>query len=482
MIESSSFRDPSGFVFYSRGVVKRQINSCYARQYESLVRSGLYRELVVRGLLIPHKELEEEPLTPEGIRIIRPQRIPFVSYPYEWSFSMLQEAALATLRIQQLALERGMTLKDASAYNIQFIDGKFKLIDTLSFDFYKENTPWIAYGQFCRHFLAPLLLMCHTDIRLNQLLRIYVDGIPLDLARTLLHGKGGLAAWIHIRCHAAAVERHKNGGRIPAFLCPCLKLSLSAQKKLVDHLLRCIGTLPFREVKTEWSGYYGNTNYSDIAEQSKMDALDSMLSGAAGEVVWDMGANDGKYTRAALRRNAVFAVAFDVDPIAVERNYKFCVKAGEKNLLPLLLDLTNPSPGIGFANRERVPVSSRGRPGCILMLAIIHHLVIANNLPFARVAEWVASLAPALIIEFIPKEDSQVRILLSNRDDIFPDYTQSGFEAAFAKYFHIDMKIPIRDSLRVLYHCTARAEAIRNAESFPSMQDASCEFPSGEIL
>ena len=206
MNDPASFRDPAGVVFYEDGVVKRRINVCYMPQYRKLIGSGLYRELVAAGMLVPHRELPEES-GPEEL-VIRPLRIPMISYPYEWSFGMLRDAALLTLRIHETALRYGMCLKDASAYNIQFIAGRPLLIDTLSFEVYQEGEPWCAYGQFCRHFLAPLLLMCHTDLRLNQLLRVYLDGIPLDLADRLLNGKGGWTARVHIRWHARAVQKH----------------------------------------------------------------------------------------------------------------------------------------------------------------------------------------------------------------------------------------------------------------------------------
>lgn len=182
-----SFRDPSGFIFFENGSLYRQVNIVYRENYDQLINSGLYETLVRLGLMVSHEEVDlHYARTNSAYRILKPALIPFISYPYEWCFSQLKDAALTTLEIQKKALDFGMSLKDASAYNIQFLDGKPVFIDTLSFEKYEEGQPWVAYRQFCQHFLAPLALMCFSDVRLNQLLRIYPDGIPLDLASCLL--------------------------------------------------------------------------------------------------------------------------------------------------------------------------------------------------------------------------------------------------------------------------------------------------------
>lgn len=454
MTDPASFRDPAGVVFYENGMVKRRIHSCYMPQYRKLTGSGLYRELVSAGMLIPHRELPEES-GPDEL-VIRPLRVPMISYPYEWPFGMLRDAALLTLRIHKTALRYGMSLKDASAYNIQFIAGRPVLIDTLSFEMYQDGEPWCAYGQFCRHFLAPLLLMCHTDLRLNQLLRVYMDGIPLDLADRLLNGKGGWTARVHIRWHARAIRNHGEDGREERRK-KVLRLPLSRQLAMIESLETAVGRLRLRNTVTEWGDYYSGTNYSAEAATGKSEYVRKLLAETGAGTVWDLGANDGRYTRLALDSGASLAIAFDMDPVAVERNYNTVRKSGE-NILPLLLDLSNPSPSIGFANRERTALPCRGMPDCILMLAVIHHLAISNNLPFERIAEWLGGLTAFLIIEFVPKDDSQVRRLLRNRADVFPGYTQEEFERVFSRVFQLRRRFPLPGSLRTLYLWERRAE------------------------
>ncbi len=453
MREFSSFRDPSGAVFYRDGAVCRQVNACYRAQYEQLMNSGLYRALTAGELLIAHEERPAETPPPPGFLVIRPERVPFISYPYEWSFGQLRDAALVTLNAHRRALDAGMILKDASAYNIQFLRGRPVLIDTLSFDFYQEGAPWVAYGQFVRHFLAPLMLMAHVDVRLSQLLRVYIDGVPLDLAARLLRGRGGFATTQHIHWHARATADHAQDGKANG-KAGIRRISKFSHIALIESLIRITTKLSLKHIQTEWGDYYAHTNYTDDAAGRKEALVQSMLDEVAPKTAWDLGANDGRYSRLALAHGGS-VVAFDIDPIAVERNYS-AVKASRDAMLPLLLDLTNPSPGIGFAGRERTPIDARQRPDVILMLAVIHHLAISNNLPLDRLAEWLRSLTDALIIEFVPKSDSQVQTLLATRDDIFSDYTKEGFERAFGQCFDIARQAPVEGSERTLYLMRAK--------------------------
>jgi len=237
----ASFRDPSGFIFKRDGVLYRQVNQAYSKAYDKLMTGGLYASLTDQGLLIPHEEVDEPPLDPAlAYRVIRPRMVPFISYPYEWSFSQLKDAALLTLKAARIGLEHGMVLKDASAYNIQFINGQPILIDTLSFDIYKEGTPWDGYRQFCQHFLAPLALASMVDIRFIQLLRVYIDGIPLDLASHLLPGKtkiglAGLA--VHIHLHAKAQRQYSDKQVSQA---QAVRLSKAAFLNMLDGLEKTI--------------------------------------------------------------------------------------------------------------------------------------------------------------------------------------------------------------------------------------------------
>jgi hypothetical protein len=448
---NASFRDPSGFLLNCDGILYRQVNQIYAEEYTRLMDSGLYARLVKAGLLVQHTESDIEPFEPKlSFKILCPESVPFISYPYEWSFGQLKDAALATLSIQKRALKLGMSLKDASAYNIQHHKGKPTLIDTLSFETYKEGEPWVAYRQFCQHFLAPLALMAYRDVRLSQLLRAYIDGIPLDLASALLPARTrwnlGLASHIHI--HASAQKRYADVAVSEAR--GTRKMSKEAMLALIESLQATIRKLEWKPAGTEWADYYTANNYTDAAFEHKKVLIGDWLSRIEAKTVWDLGANTGIFSRVAVETGAN-VISSDIDPAAVEVNYRLVKEKKEENLLPLVLDLTNPSPAIGWNNRERDSFLQRGPADATLALALVHHLAISNNVPLVRVAEFFAACGEWLIVEFVPKSDSQVQKLLRSRLDIFSEYTQSGFEKAFGEWYSIVESSAVRDSERWLF-------------------------------
>jgi len=448
---SSSFRDPSGYLFTRNSVLYRQVNQSYAKAFDKFISSGLYDELTGRGWLVAHKEADVKADNPElAYKVLQPDLVPFISYPYEWSFSQLKDAALLTLEINKLALSKGMILKDASAFNIQFVDGKPLLIDTLSFDSYRKGSAWDGYRQFCQHFLAPLALAALVDIRFMQLSKNYIDGIPLDLASSLLPGKTrfGLSGLnVHIHIHAKMQQQYadKQSAGNNAGL-----LTKEALINMLNGLIQTVEKLTWQPKGTEWGEYYSATNYSDESLKQKGELVGSFIEKCKPSSLWDLGANNGLFSREAAKRG-IFTVASDIDHAAVEKNYLTVRSQGEKNLLPLVIDLTNPSPAIGWANSERESFSDRGPVDMLLALALIHHLAISNNLPLESVAEFFAASAKWTVVEFVPKSDSQVQRLLATRKDIFDHYNEEGFEEAFTRYFSIIEKKPVSGSERTLY-------------------------------
>ena len=447
----ASFRDPSGFLFTHEDVLYRQVNQKYAEEYKTLMESGLYENLSKIGRLVAHQEVDIPSSQPEiAFKVIQPELIPFISYPYEWSFSQLKEAALATLAIQKRALSAGMSLKDASAYNIQFYRGKAMLIDTLSFELYQEGTPWVAYKQFCQHFLAPLALMAKKDIRLSQLLRVYIDGIPLDLASNLLPKSTRLNAGLMMHVHLHAKAQVKYADEDVAEKQQKKGISKQALLGLMESLKNTIKKLDWTPAGTEWGNYYEITNYSDSAFLHKKELISAWVAKKNPKQVWDLGANNGVFSRLASEQD-VFTISFDIDPAAVEQNYRQAKEAKEKNLLPLVLDLTNPSPALGWHNRERESFTDRAPADMVFALALIHHLAISNNVPFQQLADFFSDMGNLLIIEFVPKSDSQVKKLLQTRLDIFDEYTREDFERIFETRFTIHEKVKINESERYLY-------------------------------
>jgi ribosomal protein L11 methylase PrmA len=403
-------------------------------------------------MLVPHEEVQGRAgLTSEAYRILKPELIPFISYPYEWSFSQLKDAALLTLEIQLQALERGMSLKDASAFNVQFIGAQPIFIDTLSFERYGEGTPWVAYQQFCQHFLAPLALISQCDSNLRSLGFSLLHGVPLSLASSILPKSSWFkfSHLIHIHLHARSQQKYADAAGLGKQK-PGRAVSRTALLGIIDSLRSCVKSLEWRPGGTEWADYYDATNYSSRALSEKESIVDSLVQSVKPKLAWDLGANNGLFSRRAMAHGA-YTVACDVDPSAVEKNYLACRKERNASMLPLIVDLTNPSPSLGWAHSERKSLLERGPADLVLALALIHHLAISNNVPLDNLARFFAACGRALIIEFVPKPDSQVQKLLASRKDIFPEYTEAGFERAFSRYFSIEKKVPVPETHRIIY-------------------------------
>ena len=444
-----SFRDPDGYVFSNELSIYRCITHNYQENYEHLISSGLYKALISENLLLPHQEIDDKKIFPQdAYKVIKPALIPFISYPYEWCFSQLKQAALATLKIQKVAIGFEMSLKDCSAYNIQFLHNRAVLIDTLSFEKYQETSLWPAYRQFCQHFLTPLTLMSRKDVRLNQLSKIFMDGIPLDLASRLLPKSTYLnfLLYLHIHLHAK-FQKKFTSSHTTSFL----KANRHGLLGLIEQLEALVKSLKFRHQSNSWDNYYQDNCYSDSAFEHKKEIVSDFLDIIEPKTVWDLGANKGIFSTLAGKKTSTIVIAFDNEPGVIENIYLNCQKTGTLNILPLVLDLMNPSADIGWENKERISLLDRGPAHTIMALALIHHLAISNNLPFEKIAAFFADNCTWAIIEFIPKEDAQVKRMLQGRKDIFTDYTKENFEKIFGKFFKIHSQTKIKETERTVY-------------------------------
>jgi hypothetical protein len=456
-----SFRDPRGFLFRRDGILYRHVDASAAADYDLFESSGLRASLHDAGLLILHEEDPALAAERGAVRVLRPEVVPFISYPYEWSFSQLRDAALLTLRLQSTAMDHGMSLRDASAYNVQFHRGRPLLIDTLSFERLPEGTPWVAYRQFCQHFLAPLALMSYRDVRLGLMLRDHLDGVPLDLAASLLprRAQARPPLQLHLFLHAKSQRRHAADGASGAEGAPAAPrrgFGLQAFRGLLDSLRKGVEGLGAPEAVGAWADYESEaTHYAEAARRRKEEVVAAWIERAAPSSVWDLGANVGRFSRMASR-NGIDTVAFDLDAAAVDRNYAAARDEGDEHLLPLVMDLTNPSPGLGWDGRERTSLADRGPADLALALALVHHLAIGNNVPLSMVMRTFAGLARRAVVEFVPKDDEKVRTLLATREDVFPGYTAEGFEAAAGDVFEVEAREELPDSGRALYLLRSR--------------------------
>ena len=452
--DAGSFRDPSGFIFWQDGQPYRQIQRSFAAEWDAFEASPLKQRLIDADRLIPYESVPiERAQAADAHAVIRPEKIEFISYPYEWTFGELRDAALLTLDAQLDAMAEGWQLKDASAYNVQFRDARPILIDSLSFEPLDDGAPWVAYRQFCEHFLAPLALIARRDVRLASLLRADPDGVPLDLASGLLPWRTRLNFGLlsHVHLHARAQRRYagnEDEGDVDA--ARGARISRQRLEGLIRNLRGTVERLRWEPAGTEWSDYADHTSYGDAATADKARLVEAFVGEAKGSRLWDLGANTGRYSRIAADAGKR-VLAFDIDPAAAERNYRQLRTEGRSDILPLILDVANPSPGIGWAGRERRSLLDRADPDITLALALVHHLAISRNVPLPMVLGLFADLAPWAIVEFVPKEDRMVRRLLATRRDVFPEYTLDGFRAAATERFEVVQEAPIEDSLRVLF-------------------------------
>lgn len=444
---SSSYRDPSGFIFEKEGTIYRQVNNSFREHFDYFIESGLYKHLTEKGLLIPHEQINENLTGDNNYYItLKPEKVSFISYSYEWSFDMLKDAALLTLRLAKEALEYNMILKDATPYNIQWHKGKFIFIDTLSFENYSE-VPWIAYRQFCENFLGPLLIMHYSKLPLPQLQLAWPDGIPIAITKSLLpkRSRFSLHTYLHIHLHADISSKKQNASGNKAF---------SKQKllNLISSLEILINKLKLPDQKSTWSGYYEEASQRDSYLEEKKKIIDEwilelqpVLKTAA-----DLGANEGEFSKLFAEKN-ILTLSADFDPFCINRLYTSIKKTGEQCLQPLIIDLAKPSPAVGVNNEERDSFVNRTNVDISLALALIHHLVIGKLIPFNKVADFFSRVTQYLIIEFVPLEDEKVRFMVAQKPMDYGNYDHHNFESSFSTYFTIKKKENIAGSHRTLY-------------------------------
>jgi len=452
----ASFKDPSGFIFQAEGNYYRQVNQSYAPDYDLLMSSGLYKVLTDKKLLIPHTEVGENlAQSAEWYKTLLPQQLSFISYPYEWCFDELKDAALLTLSVTKIAISHGMILKDATAFNIQFLEGRPVFIDSLSFEKYDDSKPWIAYRQFCECFLFPLLLEHYLKIDTQKLLSVYLEGIPAKTTARLLPAKSKfkLSTWLHVYLQNTVSTSNNpstNNNRQ-------IKFSKEKLLRMIDHLENTIKPLHIKStIKSTWNNYYDETilskNYLDEKEKIFREFISDINQGR----VLDMGCNDGYFSLVVAEKNSN-VIAADFDSQCINKLYLSVKNNVHAGILPLCIDISNPPPAAGFRNSERQSFGERAKSDVVIALAIIHHLVLSKNIPIPDVALQLAELTKNhLIIEFVPLNDEKAQQLIMNKTNYHTPYDVPAFENYFNTYFEIEKKQVIPGTERVLYRMKKR--------------------------
>ena len=430
--DAGSFRDPAGRVFVSEGRILRTVMPQSAAAYEGARDSGLLARLIGSGLMVGAEEVDPGALAdapaPPSYLLEHP-RIPFVSYPYEWSFPLHKAAALHHLDVHLEALEAGFTLSDASAYNIQFTGTRPVFIDHLSLRRYEEGEIWAGHRQFCMQFLNPLLCRALLGIQPNAWFRGSLEGIaPEELAPLLkLRHKFSFTVATHVSAQAALQRSSVRSGKTAGHL-RSGRLPRHALVGMLSGLRRYIATLELKADATVWGNYAQDNSYADAEAAAKRRFVGEMVAATRPGLLLDLGCNSGDYSLAALEAGAERVIGFDYDHGALERAFARFDAAGA-DVLPLWLDAANPSPSQGWGQAERQGLAERARADALIALAFIHHIAIGRNVPLDMTIDWLLAMAPVGVIEFPPKSDPMVQRLLSQRDDIFPDYDEANLLA-----------------------------------------------------
>ncbi len=452
--EQGSFRDPSGQVFVSDDRVYRTVMPVAKDDYDFVRSASVWGELIDEGLVLPEKKVHPSilgELAQGATYVLEHPKIPCISYPYEWCFYGLKEAALLHLDLHLRALDNGITLSDATAYNIQFIGSKPIFIDHLSFRKYREGEFWMGHRQFCEQFLNPLLLRSKLGIPHNAWYRGTLEGIDImDMNRLLPWNKK--LSWKMISNIVLQARFQKSGiqGSAQDTGNKQRRLPIEGFRFMLKGLRSWIKKLePADTGKTVWGDYAVSNSYLDKEQNNKKQFIAQFTASTKAKIVWDIGCNTGDYSRAAIEGGAKSVVGFDFDQIALEAGFKRAQKE-KLPFLPLFMDAANPSPDQGWAESERSGMLSRATPDAIIALAIVHHLAISRNVPLGNVIDWLMSMAPAGVIEFIPKSDPMVQELLRLREDIFDQYTEDVFLAAIASRAQITDQEKVSSTGRLL--------------------------------
>ncbi|MCD4722737.1 MAG: hypothetical protein K8S13_23200 [Desulfobacula sp.] len=453
-VETGSFRDPSGQVFIYNKKIYRCIYQPGLKDYHLASEKSIYDDLIQKQMMINHTEANFE-FAPDATEIcLEHPRLPFISYPWEWSFSMLKDAALLHLQIMEYLIPKGFWLRDASVFNTQYSDTGLLLIDTLSIGEKPPQSPWVAYSQFCSHFLAPLATAAYCDIRTMGLWRNYIDGFPLDLAVKMIpfYKKFSPRLFMHLTLHAQfqkKADQKKDLLLDKKHKKPSMnELSLIG---IINSLKKCITNINWKKNSKIWASYDDIRTYDTDDIKEKADYIRTAIKKLSPSMVWDLGGNTGEFSLIAAEKGA-WVISIDGDPACTELIYTKITKTQNgKRIIPLTMDLANPSGGLGWENKERLSLNQRGPADLLLALALIHHLVFSANIPLERIAGWFASLCENLVVEFMPPEDPMIKKLVQNRPEHLP-YTLDIFKSGFGKYFEFcDQKI--LQNKRILFLC-----------------------------
>ncbi|TBR16987.1 methyltransferase [bacterium] len=447
--DGGSFRDPDGRVFLRDGRVYRGLSARGSEEWRALSQAAFFKQAVAAGRIV---RSDERPAEAPWALVLEHERVPAVSYPYEWGFGMLQDAALLTLELQLAALADGFTLKDGTPYNVQFVGTRPVHIDVGSFERLKAGHVWAGYRQFCEQFLYPLMLRAYRGAPHAPWLRGRLDGVSAADAKRLLGLRAALKPGVFTHVHLQS--RLQTGHEADSSDLRSELAAAGASPELVaaslSGLREVVAGLGWEPPASAWSDYGRGEHYS-AGDLDKKDAFVREAAAGKRRLAWDLGANQGHYARA-LAESAETVLALDADASTHEHLYRTLKLEGPGRILPLSYDLADPSPDQGWAGAERTRLERRAKPDFVLALAVLHHLRLSAGVPTEELADWLKSLGAEAVVEFVAKDDPAAKRLLARKDDRYDDWTRAAFEAALAPRFETLRRAELSGGGRVLYH------------------------------
>lgn len=467
--EPGSFRDRNGRVFYIEGATYRALSDKAFADWQALSATRFYTRFADSGKIIRTERVENDRVN--GVSrhadgwaaFLQHHTIPYISYPYEWSFSMLKDAALLQLELLVAALDEEMILKDSSAYNVQWQGARPVFIDIPSFEVLSPGEPWVGYRQFCQLFLYPLFLQAYKNVEFHPWLRGTIDGIDPVQINNLMSLRDWLRPGILTNVYLQAKLQTKFGGLNKDVKTDLKKAGFSKQLILSNcrRMEKLVRGLQWKARESQWSAYTDTHSYTDADQDRKAEFVGEVAASGNWRRVWDIGCNTGKFSRIAAG-HAEYVVAMDADHLCIDFLYESLKKEGVSNILPLCVNLADASPALGWRGLERKSLTGRGKPDLVLCLALIHHVVIGANIPLREYIQWLAGLGAALVIEFVSREDPMVQTLLRNRDDQYDDYDPVRFRQYLENEFVIKRHEALGSGTRELYFAAPKAETAVN--------------------
>jgi hypothetical protein len=453
--EPGSFRDRNGSVYYRDGRVFRALSARALANWQRLQAAPFYQAHCAGGRIVDTWPSDEPPGS--WAAVVEHARVPFVSYPYEWTFGMLKDAALLHLRLMQDALAADMILKDSSPYNVQWRGAQPVFIDIPSFEPLNRGEPWVGYRQFCELLLYPLMLGAYKGMDFRPWLRGRIDGIPAEEMARLMSSRDLLRPGVlmHVMAQSALQRRYSGSGRDVRGTLAQAGFDKALILRNVDKLAALVARLNPPAVRTEWSDYDRTHSYEATEFARKLDFVREAAGTRRWRLAWDLGCNTGTFSRVAAE-HAENVVAMDGDWMAIERLYQQEKAAGGRTILPLVVNLADASPNQGWLGAERKGLAERGRPDLTLCLALVHHIVIGANIPLAEFIGWLADLGTSVVIEWVGRDDEMVKTLLATRADQYTDYRPEIFRDLLAARFDIRAYAPLKGGKRHIYFAEAR--------------------------